>query len=438
MLNASHYVVHVEDGRIGDTTREDIRAFFDAFPSDPNRDRLVVHFHGGLVNQRNGRAIADRMASEYRAAGAVPLFFVWESGPVETVANVVARAAADPSFRALLVPVLKGLLDKVRGVAAGRGDMPQVDEAATDAGCAHVISAMAGSGRGFTEPFAFVPDWLPPDAALTASDEAAFLAALRADPAVVQARVAAPLVWAGLEAVAVGVLVRCIRRCATGRGHGIYATVVEELCRGIFAGAALRELWRLMKDSTARAFGPDPQRFGGTAVLEALQQMWGRGDRPSITLVGHSTGAIYICNWLTLAARWLPAGMVFDVVLLAPACTWTLLARTLAAHGDRVRGLLSFGMRDELERTDHLVPGLYPRSLLYFVSGVLEESPDEPLVGMQRFHAASQPVSRPGGFVWSPSIEEPGRTTLATRHDDFDNESVTLASVRHAIVHGIR
>jgi hypothetical protein len=40
---------------------------------------LVIHFHGGLVNETAGRKIAQRLLPIYATAGAYPLFFVWES-----------------------------------------------------------------------------------------------------------------------------------------------------------------------------------------------------------------------------------------------------------------------------------------------------------------------------------------------------------------------
>ncbi|MCX6552513.1 MAG: alpha/beta fold hydrolase, partial [Acidobacteria bacterium] len=233
--------------------------------------------------------------------------------------------------------------------------------------------------------------------------------------------------------------------------HGVYPPVVEEIFREFYLGSALTGLWNLMKRSTARAFGPDAQRFGGTAVLDELGQAWRAGHRPRVILVGHSTGAIAICHWLAHAQAWLPPDARFDVVLLAPACTCGLLARTIDDHGARIGGLRSFGMCDDLERTDQLVPGLYPRSLLYFVSGVLEDTADEPLVGMAR-HVSGRPpfdaampevstvasfmASRPGGLVWSPAVDEPGRASLATRHEDFDDDAVTLASLASVITSG--
>ena len=109
-------------------------------------------------------------------------------------------------------------------------------------------------------------------------------------------------------------------------------------------------------------------------------------------------------------------------------------------------------MSDELEKADRLVPVVYPRSLLYLVSGILEDEPDKPLVGMQRddanqppFHAERYPEiqavrrylqSQEGRTIWSLSEIGPGRLSNAARHGDFDNDQTTLASLAYIISHG--
>jgi hypothetical protein len=40
--------------------------------------------HGNLVNEDAARGIAQSLTPEYQAAGAFPIFFVWESGLIES------------------------------------------------------------------------------------------------------------------------------------------------------------------------------------------------------------------------------------------------------------------------------------------------------------------------------------------------------------------
>jgi hypothetical protein len=194
----------------------------------------------------------------------------------------------------------------------------------------------------------------------------------------------------------------------------------------------------------------------GPPSLEGLKAHWAAGHRPRIILVGHSTGAVYICHFLKEAAARLPAEIQFEVVFLAAACTFDLLADTLSEHGDRIRAFRAFGMKDALEAVDQLVPvvPIYPRSLLYFVSGVVEDEPDKPLVGMERFFsgqppyddAANPPIKTVRGFaqagpnrtIWSIAEGEAGLISAAQSHGQFSSADVgTLESVSHIIKEGL-
>ena len=80
-----------------------------------------------------------------------------------------------------------------------------------------------------------------------------------------------------------------------------------------------------------------------------------------------------MCNLLRNADKVLPATFKFDVILMAPACRTECFADTLAHHGSRIRDFRCFTMSDDFETKDRLVPAIYPHSLLYFISGVLED-----------------------------------------------------------------
>jgi hypothetical protein len=71
-LDREHFV-DLANGRFGDTTAADLEGLFRAFSQDANKDRLVVHFHGGLVNQAAGRAIAERLLPLYEDATGYPV-----------------------------------------------------------------------------------------------------------------------------------------------------------------------------------------------------------------------------------------------------------------------------------------------------------------------------------------------------------------------------
>ena len=113
-----------------------------------------------------------------------------------------------------------------------------------------------------------------------------------------------PVTWYKVAKAVTLVVIRVVRRFRTGRAHGGYVTVVEESLRELYVDKIGRTLWwDRMKTDTADAFKDGPE-YGGTAFLTELEaQLKGRAAHPKITLVGHSTGAIYICNFLKAAAK---------------------------------------------------------------------------------------------------------------------------------------
>ena len=143
----------------------------------------------------------------------------------------------------------------------------------------------------------------------------------------------------------------------------------------------------------------------------------------------------------------------FDLVLEAPAATHDFFARVIEEQGSRIGGVRVFGMGDARETEDVLVPVIYPASLLYFVSGLLEDEPDQPVIGMQRYlaDAATYDAQRfpnveacrrffaafDDAWIWAPSAAAPPRASDGRHHQDFDDAGpATLASVESILLNG--
>ena len=273
---------------------------------------------------------------------------------------------------------------------------------------------------------------------------------------------------AKIVAAVISVAGRVIDRRLSGRDHGLHATIVEEVLREFYLANIGGRIWTMMKDDTRDAFGDDHRVYGGTAVLHLLNALIEDGRQFRITLVGHSTGAVFIGHLLRKAAEIRPAGFDFQVVFLAPAATFRLTKDALLPHAGQIGGLRIFTMTDDNEKADALLPPLYPHSLLYFVSGVVEDGTDMPILGMARFHDAA--AFPPGPFpevhqvrqhfdnghlakrfdyngqhlsgianslVWSVTTGAGGGLNSQSRkHGDFDNDRTTLDSVKHIIANG--
>ena len=249
----------------------------------------------------------------------------------------------------------------------------------------------------------------------------------------------------------VSLAARVVSRFVNKHDHGLHATIVEEILRGLYLSNAGKFVWDLMKKDTADAFRNNSENFGGTAFLSELAVKSGT-DSPRITLVGHSTGAIYIAELLDKAETLLP-NQHFDMIFLAPAATFEKISLSIGKHKQRIDNFHMFSMQDFYEKADRLVPVLYPHSLLYFISGVLENGHDVPLVGMQRFFnhrlfsdkkfpelktARDFINGTPNGTVWSVTGNDAptGMKSNSERHGDFDNDKKTLKSIVHLLKNG--
>lgn len=477
---------HLDDGVTRDQVFADVRAACRSAP-DGSPAHLVVHVHGGLVDKAAGESIAHRLDGEYRAAGAVPYFLIWQSGLLETVRQSGADIVGERLFT-VLRDRIGGVVRRKFAQSAGdraSGVLPPLIAAPADAdpvpppGLTDLSPDEQRTLEAELQRDALLQlaidevalGLLPPDAverARTTRDasRSRASAATRMDPDAIERYIDRPAPGArgvgalklikGLIVVAARVIARYVR----GRDHGFHATVVEEILREFYVGPIGGWVWARLQQHTADAFTGDPTTASGLVLLDAIAAAVDAGAPvPRVTLVGHSTGAIWIAHCLAAAAeRQLPPALGFDVVFLAPAISCELMATAVLAGSAsaRLRHYRSFAMRDDLERTDAVVPplaALYPSSLLYLVSGVFEPEADTPLVGMARYHdAAHYPVDRfPAAHavrrivhpvapvtVWSdtPDDAPAGRRSHATTHSSFDEDEATLASLRHLLAHG--
>jgi hypothetical protein len=138
-------------------------------------------------------------------------------------------------------------------------------------------------------------------------------------------------------------------------------------------------------------------------------------------------------------------------VFLAPACTYADFAPVVEQRADLWRGFRMFTMTDAAESKDQLVPVVYPRSILYFVSGLLEGEAGTPLVGLARtlyrVRDDDPPavvavrrwlLEREDQLVLSPSDSGAGRAAGALKHGDFDDDELVRRSLRELIASGAR
>ena len=494
-----HCIYTGRNGRLDGTTREQVAAMVAAAteePQDGSPPRVVIHLHGGLVSRKSGEETAERLTPVYTSAGATPIFMVWESGAGETLLHNLDEIFAEDLFKSLLRRLLQFTVGKVwqedgqraAGVVPtpklldveaelarrSTGGEPYAEEDATSSVDELVDSEEAQftllvqadpDGRAAVEQ---VVAGRHPEEAETDEGSRGVVVRRRAstaslidpdvleklDPGAAVAGERGLVTTVALARKAARALARVISRFAHHDDHGIYPTVVEELLREFYLANAGGALWAAMKKETGDTFEDDG---GGRLLLDELGRALAAGSRPEITLVGHSTGAVYIDNLLDEVLRgrqegyrpW-PDDVRFRVVLLAPAATYGHFQAALGRTEELISHFRMFTMADAAERADHLLGPLYPRSLLYLVSGLVERGDDGqsalvPVLGLSRYRDAvyADRKALAVGRAWllddrvvlSPSgADAPeGRRAAALKHGDFDNDSLVLESVVHLV-----
>jgi hypothetical protein len=481
------------------TTQTDLDHLFQTLASDANRQRLVLHFHGGLVDFASGMTTAESLTTLFTDVPAYQIFFLWQTAVFDVLSEQsfldaiipnISNIFADPFFQRVLLRVtqfVKGKIDSANGGAIDRWlDLPDEEE---------VLQELQNPDDG-QEPYAAIPSTaLPEDAQLHKYEAQLFrdqllhndpilkheskkIAIAHAPAAVKKSFASAEKqdatllshsflerLWIELRDVVtediakvvhffmveqcVEVLKNVIQRFAHCRDHGVYPTIVEEILRQFFLGKIGKEVWDGIKHDAVCTFdGSDG--CTGTAFVRGLQTYCMANPSAHITLVGHSAGSNYICEFLQHAHTVLPPQVTFDIVLLAPACTYKQFSAVLQACQERIRAVRVFAMSDELEQKDALIPGVYPLSLLYFVSGLLEDEADTPILGMQRFFINKSLYTLPDvqfsflylnkykdTHIWSLTTAGDGLSSNAKSHGSFYSEESTLKSVKYVVANGL-
>ena len=508
-LTKDHYLVSRQgtfdtSGSPHATTQADLDSLFATLATDKNRDRLVLHFHGGLVDFESGMLAAEDITKLYADVPAYQVFFLWQTALfdilseetfLDAICPNISQAFNDPFFQQVLLRVtqfVKGKVDATNGGVIDRWlDLPSKEE---------VLQELHNPKDG-QEPYSDIDSTaLPEDTRLNKHEEHIFREHLmHNDPVLKQhahdlvtqhapaarkentpakaTRDTTPtttppfsqafiahflteirdVALEDIEQIAnffiigrcITVLKRVLDRFAQRRDHGVFPTIVEEILREFFIGTVGKEVWDGIKKEAADTFAASPT-CTGTAFLRGLKAFCDNNPNAHITLVGHSAGGTYICEFLQHAHEFLPQNVTFEVILLAPANSYKLFSDTLKTYQSRIQAVRIFAMSDELEQKDALIPGVYPLSLLYLVSGILEDEPDMPILGMQRYFTDKAPYTLPDvqvtfsylnkyqtSHIWSLSSGGDGISSDAKSHATFYSEKVTMDSVKYAIEHGL-
>ncbi|MCX6312080.1 MAG: hypothetical protein NT084_10655 [Bacteroidetes bacterium] len=477
-MEEKDYIINVGPGgtfkKSGDyqTLPSDVNAIFQRLEKERPK-KIALYFHGGLNGEKEGRKIALKMKDHIVETGCTPICFVWETGLIETVATNIRTINETDLFKKLVRLLIKKLaphlgFEEILGRGTGRAityDEIESELAKENpfASFTQDIPLTKTKSRGGISPI----DALPSDPELLKEleeeikrevnkDEDAFNAALITQASQDKSGRGLVSLAGFIKAVAI-VAFRIIKRFVEKIDHSFYPTLMEEIFREFYIADLGAWVWSGMKKKSELMWSVEPEdnteegQRAGQYFLQKLLEYKNRYPETRIDLVGHSAGSIAICNLLKQTDKSLVFG---NILFMAPACRVDLFYREMVSAKNRFTNFRMFTMYNEFEKQDNLVPFLYTHSLLYLISGILEDngkSPDAWILGLER-HISDKPPydsdntlkevhdylfdSSENRIVFSKSKDgsAEGLLSRSTSHGGFDDDvDFTIKSLKYLI-----
>ncbi|WP_340199929.1 hypothetical protein [Ascidiimonas sp. W6] len=475
-MEEKEFIVNVGPGATftpsGDfyTRPEDVDAMFQRFQEN-NSKNITLYFHGGLVKEKSGRETAARVQPYISEASQEPIFVVWETGLFETFSNNIKQVTDTKLYQKVLKMVIRKVSEKLGfDLEEGRSAGVMKSEDEVEAELAKPIpyqhysrDEFTTSGRG-AEAIAELPD---DEQMMEQMLNAEFRRMVQTDaeiPELIEESDVRMDEMAGRGIVNTAMLVknlaaiafRVIKRFIKKRDHHFYPTIVEETLRQIYIADIGAWVWTKMKKKSADMWKDNDDKVGlgqhaGRYLLDKLAVFVANHQDVQVNLVGHSAGSIVICNLLKKASAHYPALKFNKIVFMAPACRVDLFHKEVVKNTNRFNSFRMYTMTDHYETQDMMIPYFYTHSLLYLVSGILEDEGDNydiPILGMERFIDGRVPyqdmeiIRETNTFLYENSKSSlvfsvtetsavEGEKSTSEAHGDFDDDTPTLKSLTH-------
>jgi hypothetical protein len=436
------------------TTPADVDAIFAHLAADPALAKVTLYFHGGLVEEKAGLAVAEKMFQLFDTHSHM-VGFVWETGPVETIRANLDTLQNSTLFKKLVKLAIRHAAARLGGAIGGKGPGQPLTVEEIDAELAKAtrFDGFDAGARGAAA--ALDEEELEEDRDAITADIEADLGAdddideTLAEEAAANSLLAPEVAVEAQEEQAKGfgaavmlakhlasVVIRVVKRFIRKRDHGFYPTVVEETVRELYLADVGAWLWSGMKGAAEGMWAPNVGPVGddshaGTYFLEKLAALQAARPGLIVDLVGHSAGSIAICHLLAAAAARHPALRFRNVLFLAPACTCELFEQGVLGHTGRFQSFRMFTMKDDLETQDRLVPAVYTRSLLYLISGILEDEADTPIAGLELHTRGQAPYTAPTLLAVQQYVRAPGTSRLVLAETQGAGDGLNSASHSH-------
>jgi len=400
-----------EDSHDIKSTKEDVDKFVEM-----NHDRISIFIHGGLVPECAGLKHAKTWKEKMLNYDTQPYAIIWETSFFDSISELLTDEFVEYLDKAL--KIFKNYQDHVLSI---------------------IYSGNQKSSYNETEDI----EWLLHEFEQGIISEDITLDALPPKLQTIHHTNQKGIFDIKLLLIrsAKNALVSTIKRYRTEKDHGLPETFIEEMYREIGVAYILKESWESMKKKAVDSFYPDNDHVG-YYLLSKLSE-----KQVKIDLIGHSAGAIFINEMVKTSREKFPTIKYENIILLAPACTMQNYHDGLmSCCNDTVDNICIMTMEDKLEQKDYLIHELiYPSSMLYFISGLLENEVDMPILGLQRHidgnfkhhnkidNAVKEHVK--GGLVdlYYSKISGSSETTADKHGDFFSEDRPTIKTIQNII-----
>jgi len=396
------------DGKPTDTYEKELAKLQTALRSDGVKN-LLVHIHGGLVDQPTGTEVSKRFIQFFETPETLVVAFLWPTG----IADV---------FRSFFsFPGSAGLFQTLYGKVTAANSPDRITEKEAD----RLIQGVF--------PRSLLDSWQ--GTIVSRSRKAGILVPFLSDS----------------ERVFVNKLLKAL--IAVWKKFGMNGQIPRDLSQSALEKTlaalpiihcAVRKMWKKMNDvadNSVKASGGAEKLWSVLADLRPKVQ---------VTFVAASAGARLLSRLLVANCGTSPSFRP-HLVFLAPAISMEEWDKALSKVSSRLKSSTLFTMDDTREASDPLFWGwdpdsrdknalrfAYPSSLLYLISRQLDTSNSKnpvPLVGLQWYHSRTDRFPQVANWLKKTTIALSGiaPTNLPIRadaccHGDFDDDKVRHCS----------
>jgi len=441
-----------------DGTKENIDLIFENIRKKETNN-ITIYFHGGLVNEESGLKTAKDISKFLQETSNYPICFIWKTGLIEILSDKINKIAEKESFKKIKKFLVKNLSQIIITKNTNVNSRSIFNVSRTDEINKELLKE--NPFKNYKIKFDIkdkeiqnlfikenfkdlqeIKDLLIKEKNTTIK----FKINSRSIISPTLALEVLPIIH-----ILGKITKRIIKRFRDKRHHDFYPTIIEEILREFYLADLGSSIWQEMKEKSNNIWDST-----GAYFLEKLMEYSKENKKLNVNLVGHSAGSIAICNLLRVTENINDNFKYNKIIFMAPACRVDLFKKEIVDKQNRFKDFRMFTMKDKYEVKDILVPNIYTHSLLYLVSGILENNGqdfDAHILGLERHISGEEPYissdllavnkfiyeDGKNRVVFSKTSDEPnskeGLKTDAIKHGGFHGENLTRDSIKYFLTH---